>query len=180
MINLLPQQQKEEIITEEKFKLVLIFGIVILAFLISLSLILFSIKNIIFGQLEIQKIFLKEKELKVQKIQEMENKIKDYNLILSNLDSFYQKNLNLTEILEKLSKILPQGTYLTNFNFNLSTLQISLSGFCPDRETLLSFKENLEKEEKFEKVYFPPSNWLEPTDINFSLIFKIKTDDSEK
>ena len=176
MINLLPSQQKEELREEGKWKLIMILGIVLLAFLISLSLILFSIKTVILGQVEIQKILLeeREKELKTQKIQELEAKIRDYNLTLSNLDSFYKKNLNLTDILEKLSKTLPQGTYLTTFIFNLTTLEISLSGYSPDRETLVAFKENLEKEEKFEKVYFPLANWVSPTDINFSVTFKVK------
>lgn len=174
MINLLPPKQKEELLEEEKLKLVLILGIVILAFLISLSLILVSIKTIIFGQVEIQKIFLEEKELKTKKIQDLETKIKDYNLTLSHLDSFYQKNPHLTEILEKLSKTMPEGIYLTSFNFSLPNLEISLSGFSPDRQTLLEFKKNLEKEEKFENVYFPATNWISPTDINFSLTFNLK------
>lgn len=176
MINLLPPTQKEELKEEERLKLFLIFEIVILAFLISLNLILFSIRTIISGQIEIKKIFLQEREeeLKIQKTEEMETKIKDYNLIISNLDSFYQKNPNLTEILEKLTKSLPNGTYLTTFNFNIEKFQISLSGFCPDRKTLLSFKENLEKEEKFEEVYFSPSNWVNHTDINFNATFKVK------
>ena len=176
MINLLPLEQKEELREEEKLKLILILGIVILAFLISLILILFSIKTNIFSWVQIQKILLeqREKELKSPQIQELEKRIRDYNLTLSKLDSFYKKNLNLTEILEKTSKTLPAGTYLTNLNFNPTTWQVSLSGFCPVREILLKFKKNLEKEEKFEKVYFPPINWVEPTDIIFSVNFFIK------
>ena len=176
MINLLPLEQKEELREEEKLKLILILGIVILAFLISLILILFSIKTTILGQVQIQKIFLeqREKEFKSAQFQELEKRIGDYNLTFSNLDSFYKKNLNLTEILEKTLKTIPAGTYLTNFNFNPTILQVSLSGFCPDREILLKFKKNLEKEEKFEKVYFPPANWVNPTDINFSVILNIK------
>jgi len=176
MINLLPPQQKEELREEEKLKLIFILGIVILAFLISLILILFSIKTAILGQVQIQKIFLEqeEKEIKSPKIQELETKIRDYNLTLSELESFYEKNLNLTEILEKTSKTLPAGTYLTTLNFNPLTSQISISGFCPNREILLEFKKNLEQEEKFEKVYFPPSNWVIPTDIDFSASFQIK------
>lgn len=176
MINLLPIQQKEELILEEKFKLVLILGIIILVSIISLVLILFSIKISILGALEIQKIYLeqKEKELKIAKIQELEEKIKDLNFTLSNLNSFYQSQIDLTEILEKISKILPENTYLTSLNFNSSLSQFSLSGFSPDRETLLQFKGNLEREEKFEQIYFPPTVWVTPTDINFSVTFKLK------
>lgn len=179
MINLLPPQQKEELFQEERFKLVLTLGIIILAFLVSLTLILFSIKTSLSADLEIQKMYFeqREKELKSPGIQELEGKIKNYNLTLSKLETFYQGQLDLTSILEKISKTLPEGTYLTNFNFNPQISQFSLTGFSPNRETLLQFKENLEKTEGLKEIYFPPANWLEPTDINFLVNFKISDDD---
>ncbi len=88
--------------------------------------------------------------------------------------------MDLTQVLEKISKLLPSGTYLTNFNLNLPPkkeefwAQISLSGFSESREVLLSFKENLEKEAEFAEVYFPPENWVKPSDINFTVTFKLK------
>lgn len=176
MINLLPPIQKEELKQEETFKLVLILGTVILAFLISLTLILFSIKISLLADLEIQKIYFEQrkKELESPIIQELEEKIKNYNLTLSKLKTFYQEQLNLTSILEKIFQTLPQGTYLTNFNFNPQISQISLTGFTPSRETLLQFKENLEKTEYFKEIDFPTKNWLQATDIDFSVNFKIE------
>ncbi len=176
MINLLPSPQKEELIQEERFKIVLILGIAILAFLISLILILFSIKTSLITELGIQKIYFeqKERELKSPQIGQLEEKITDLNLTLSKLNSFYQSQLNLTEILEKISQTLPEKTYLTTLNFNLPTSQFTLSGFSPSREILLDFKENLEKTEGFQEIYFPPANWVEPTDINFSVNFKVR------
>ncbi len=176
MINLLPPEQKEELREEENLKLVLILGIVILAFLISLSLLLFSIKTSLLADLESQKIYLeqKEKELKSPLIQELEMKIKDYNLILSKLETFYQGQTDLTSILEKISKTLPEGTHLTTLNFNPQIFQISLTGFSSNREILLQFKENLEKTEGLKEIYFPPANWVQATDINFSVNFKIE------
>lgn len=176
MIDLLPAQQKEELREEEKLKLVLILGIVFISFLLSIALILFLIKNYISEGLEIQKILLEEKEKIISLEKGLEKEIKDSNLFLSNLNSFYQERLDITKILEKLSLTLPPKTYLTNFNFltqKEGLAQISLYGFCPSRELLLSFKENLEKVEEFGDVFFPPENWVKPTDINFNLSFKL-------
>ena len=97
------------------------------------------------------------------------------------MNSFYQSESNLTEILEKISETLPINVYLAALNFDLLTAtenekhaaQISLSGFSPTREILLEFKKNLEKEQTFEEIYFSPSNWVKPTDIDFSVNFKI-------
>ena len=175
MINLLPPQQKEELFQEERFKLVLTLGIIILAFLVFLTSILFSIKTSLLANLEIQKIYFeqREKELESPEIRELEGKIKNYNLTLSKLETFYQGQPDLTSILEEISQTLPQGTYLTSLNFNPQISQISLTGFSPNREILLQFKENLEKTEGLKEIYFPPASWLPATNINFSVNFKI-------
>lgn len=167
MINLLPPQQKEELLEEEKYNLVLTLGILFLIFLISLILILFSIKIFISGETEAQKILFsgEEKKFKESQIQNLEEKINISNQTLSRLSLFYQTQLNLTEILEKISGTLPSGTYLTNLNFSLLTTpaegetqkylaQISLTGFSPTREILLEFKKALEKKSFLGKSIF--------------------------
>lgn len=173
MINLLPPQYKAELKEEENWKLTLILSILFLIFLVCSALILFSIKISISGQAEAQKILLlqEEKKFEESQIQNLEEKITISNQALLKLNSFYQSRTNSTEILEKISGTLPTSVYLTTLNFNPA--QISLSGFSPTREILLEFKKNLEKEELFEEIYFPPSNWVKPTDINFSVNFKI-------
>jgi len=179
MINLLPQREREILTQEENWKLILILGIIFLTFLISLALILFSIQVYISGQIEAQKILFSQKEVESSKVQDFQEKIKLTNLSFSKLNSFYQGVFNGSEILEKTSGALPPGTYLTNFTLSTITgeeeypAQISLSGFSPNRETLLEFKKNLESQELFKEVYFPPSNWVEPINIDFSVNFKI-------
>jgi Tfp pilus assembly protein PilN len=180
MINLLPPEQKEENLFRERLNLILILGTLFLSFLISLSLILFSIKISIWGNLKVQELFIEAKEKEISLSQDLEEKIKNSNQSLSNLDYFYQNQLEITEILEKIAEILPPEAYLTSFNLNPLTqkeegrVQISLSGFCPKREILLSFRESLEKEEGFSKIYFPPENWVSPSNINFSTAFILK------
>ena len=180
MINLLPPAEKEELLFGEQQNLVLILGVLFFSFLISLSLILFSIKISLLGNLEVQKTLLEEAEKETSSRKDLKEIIENSNLTFSNLNSFYQKGLDLTQVLEKISKLLPSGAYLTNFNFNLPPqkeaflAQISLSGFSESREVLLSFKENLEKEAEFVAVYFPPENWVKPSEINFTVNFKLK------
>lgn len=180
MINLLPTFEKEELKREEELKLILILGFLFLAFLISLTLILVLIKIHLSQELEIQKIFLKEAENRLSLESELEKEIRDFNFLLSQLNSFYQKRLEMSKILEKISSTLPERIYLTNLNFILSPegdiATISLSGFSPTRELLLSFKEKLEREEGFFEIFFPPENWIRSTDINFSCNFKLKND----
>mgnify|MGYP003352870087 CR=1 FL=1 len=58
--------------------------------------------------------------------------------------------VDCTALVLLCTKTLPTGIYLTSLDLNLISkreISVSLTGFCPDRETLLSFKGNLEKEE---------------------------------
>lgn len=176
MINLLPPEQKKELLEEEKLRLVLILGVVLLSILISQTLLLFGVKSYILADLEIGKIYFQQKveELKIPRIKGLEERVENVNLSFSGLYSFYQKQIDSVVILEKISKTLPKGTFLTTLNFNPSLLQGSLSGVSPTRESLLEFRDNLESEGSFSNVYFPPESWISPTDVNFNVNFKIK------
>lgn len=176
MINLLPQKEKEALLQEENWKLVLIFEILILIFLLFLSLAFFSVKIYISGRLDEQKI-LKEMEGKGAKTfetQDFQKKITAASQNLSKLDSFYQSQINLTEILEKISETLPPGIYLTGLSYQKDASQIGLSGFAKLRETLFEFKKNLEEEKYFHDVYFPPSSWVKSKEVDFNATLKVK------
>ncbi len=183
MINLLPPEEKEKLLLEKKKILITIFLILVLYFLFCLIFILFSVKAYSETQLEFQKALLlkTEKGLGDSEIKNFQEKIDKTNSTLTKIDSFYQQQIYFSEILERISKILPPEIYLTNFSAVFYTkekeetgIKFSLSGFAPARETLIEFRKNLEKEEDFKEIYFPPTNWVKPIDIDFSLSFKIE------
>lgn len=154
----------------------MILGIIILAFLVSFIFILISIKISLSAEIDIQKINFeqKEKELGDPALREIENKIISANAVFSDLNSFYQEQIDSVFVFDRIFNALPAGIYLKNLSFNSVSSQISIAGFSPTREILLKLKENLEKETSFSEVYFSPTNWIEPVDIDFSLNFKIK------
>ncbi|MEA3293055.1 MAG: PilN domain-containing protein [Patescibacteria group bacterium] len=188
MINLLPQIEKNRLAKNKRYRLILILGIIFLFFLISFSLILFLVKIHIFSLSENQKILtdIKKEEFKASDVQQVENKIKTANLNFSKLDSFYSQRDSWTGILEKISEIKPQNIYFTGLSSSLFSpsketkeekqyrFQMTISGYSPDRESLLEFRENLKKEKIFGEVYFPSSTLVKSSDINFNLTLKIK------
>lgn len=177
MINLLSPEEKEKLLLEQKKRIAIILWFLILFFLVCLTLILFAAEIYLKTQLDTQKNLLAEvqKEYNRPEIQNLQEEIRAANSSLTKLNSFYQKKIYFAEILERISKTLPQGTYLTNFStvFSPETLKVSLSGFAPFRETLFEFKKNLEKEEDFKKVFFPPANWVKPANIEFFVTLEI-------
>ncbi len=178
MINLLPPAQKERLKTQGLLRIVLILGILFLSFLFVLFLVLLLVKSYIITDSETQKIILEERKKIISLNQKVEEEIEEANILLSNLNSFYKNNVDLTQLLEEIYNSLPSGTYLTEFSFSIAKrsrgeeqLRVSLSGYCPDRETLLKFKENLEKEKTISEVYFSPVSWVKPIEIDFTVNF---------
>ncbi|MCP6718438.1 MAG: hypothetical protein KJI70_02780 [Patescibacteria group bacterium] len=182
MINLLPLKQKRSLLQEERFRLTLILGTLFLAFLICLSLILFLIKNYTLWDLEAQKILIQEKEKTLSLSQELEKEMKEANLFLSNLVSFYDEKVSAAQILEIINNTLPSGVYLTSFDFVIPAIKgkekprIALRGFSPDRETLLTFQVNLKKEKRFSEIYFSPESWIEPENVEFNVTFRFNNE----
>lgn len=107
------------------------------------------------------------------------NKINSLNLSFEKLNAFYKQKIYVSEVLEKISQLLPDKVYLTNFSFSPDLalenigFNVYIAGFSPTREELLQLKTNIEKEESFKEVSFPLTNWVRATNIDFSLSFKI-------
>lgn len=174
MINLLPPQYKEELKREENFNLVFVLEILFLAFSISLALILFSIRIHLAGLIEEQKIFYDSKNKELSQIKSVEAELNSINEKLVKVDSFYKEQFELPDFLERISKLLPPGIYLNSFSYEKQEKKINLSGFSPTVEFLLDFKDNLESQEDFKEVVFPPTVWLQLKNIDFNTSFKIK------
>ena len=175
MINLLPPSYQREISQEENRKLILILGMLFLIFLISVVLILFSVKFYIQGQLESVKVLvdLEEKTLQTSEIQSLRDGINLANKNLSKLNSFYKKQVDSIGVLEKIFKTLPPEIHLTAFSWQKNTGQVTISGFSPNRETLFNFQKKLEENKEFTEIKFPPQNWIKSADIDFYVTFKL-------
>ena len=195
MINLLPLEKKQKLLSKKRTILIVIFFVLIFFFLSCLALMLFSIT--IYSQIDIEskKILFsaKEKELNKSEIINLQEEIGETNLELKKINSFYDREIYISETLEKISQILPEEVYLTNFSakyyFKEVVVQLkekkdskeekfgvefSLSGLALNREILILFKQRIEKEEDFTEVYFPLENLLEQKDIDFTITFKVE------
>ncbi|MFH1451166.1 MAG: PilN domain-containing protein [bacterium] len=175
MLNLLPQKEKEALIQQEKRKIIFILEFLALIFLLFVILVLFALSVEIKGKLDGQEITiaLEEERLEKEKIEERKSKIASLNADILGLDSFYRQQFGLTEVLLRISDILPSGIYLTGISFQEEGRQIVLLGFSPNRDLLVEFKNRLEEEENFRDVYFPSSTWIKQKDIDFQLNLKV-------
>lgn len=177
MVNLLPPEQKRELLKEERYRLVILLSVLILLFLVSLSLVLLSVKIYVSGKAQEQEILLESErnEFQSSEGQTIEKDINSVNSILSQLDYFYQNQRRRVDLLEKISDNLAEEAYLDNLNLNYSPqdeeTKVSLRGYFPSRELLFEFKKILEEDPSFYEIDFSPSNWINPA--NFYVSFKV-------
>ncbi len=173
MINLLPSQEKKELEIKRTIKVIAILGSLFLIFLIFLGLLLFSIKIYILSQIRDQKtlIEIESRSTESPEIQELEKNIGEANQIISQFNSFYQGQRSISEILEKISGLLPAETYLTDFFYQKEKSQIILQGYAKNRDNLLEFKKSLENQKEVQNLYSPISNLIKSKDIDFYLSF---------
>lgn len=176
MINLLPPLEKKYLLKHSQQKIAIILGSLAVFFLFSFVLALLAVSIYFEGQMSLQKssVIAAQDEFHKPEIQELQAKIISANQTISFLDSFYQNPFLFTKTLETVSKVLPQEVVLSSISVvpqNRSIAQISISGFAPSREVLFELKKALEGQSGLSGISFPPSNWIEATDINFSVSF---------
>jgi len=178
MINLLPQNEKKILDNREKRKLILILEILGFSFFLCLILILVSTKIYIYGQVEAGKIMLERQKnnFEISEEKDHSEKIKEANKKFSELKTFYSSQVQVSEILQILLDVTPEGIYFNNLAYQkqqATSSEITLSGFSRTGDDLLKFKDGLDKEERFESAYFPPSTWIESENVDFNVKFKV-------
>ncbi len=166
MINLLPDDYKQELIKIEKEKVQTII-LALLNFFFVFLLLAFISLNIYFNfQLQSKKIFI-ESLSHFQESPEIKEQVEKTNEQLKNINKFYHEKIHYSLVLNKIFQTIPETAYLNTLSF--AGNKVSLAGFIASRDDLLIFKENLE--EKFKQVDFPPINWAERENINFFVTF---------
>jgi hypothetical protein len=181
MINLLPLKEKRELVFVKRNRLFIVLGFAFLIFIICFILVLFSIKFYILKERVDQKIATDEVYLKYKTVDvsALENSLKNYNSSISKLKVFYKDETFVTNALKIISGIqMPKDLYLTDIFLDRKDLQkevyAELIGFSGDRESLLVFRDNIEKETRIIDPIFSPESWTNSENIKFNLKFKIK------
>ena len=184
MINLLPPQEKQKLKAERKKRMTIILWFLVMFSVGLLVLLLFSVKVYLKTQIIAgQDVLANSQGSEESGIDLLRERVKKANDAITNLRGFYQDKIYFSEINQRVAELLPSDAYLTIFSVGAFTREedkkvesgykFSLSGYAPARETLFAFKNNLEKENRFQNVYFPPVNWVKPTDVEFFVTFEI-------
>jgi hypothetical protein len=187
MINLLPPKEKEELLLQKYKRLVVVLGNMVLISVVCLTLILFALKFYVLSEISFQKLNLDLANQKYTTDGTMTFKemIKKYNASLVKMDAFYKQTTYMSDILKNVLGVnRAPGIYFKDISINRlrkdstspgsDEVKISITGYSSTRESLILFKEALEKNDKIKNISFPPQNWVKDSDIDFEVKFEKK------
>lgn len=171
-INLLSDIEKKELFLETtKKKILLVLFFILLSTILFLAILMLMNKYVDEKKADLaRQISEKQEELKKVQLQNFSDTILETNKGLTQIRSFWQKQVKITPAIEKLAKIVPQSIYFFQFSFNKDKIgpKLDVSGEAQTRGALFYFKQNLEQEPVFSEVSFAPSSWVKPTEVAFS------------
>ena len=187
MINLLPPKYRRKLREEERFRLVLLLGVILGTAFLALSVFLMVIQVSLAKERLSQESKLSFFEEKSAKEDSTLTEIKNWNSKLRNIDGFKKERRSLKDVFDEISSPLSRDLYLLSFSYTPAfttekkggvTIKtpaiVSVTGKAKTREQLLSFKNALQANPFFAEVMFPPSNWVSPRDITFSFQAKLQ------
>ncbi len=179
IVNVLPQNEKK-IISKEYWKHFLIVFINLLSFVFIL-LILLLLPSYFFS---VSKLEVENKKLESFNIENKDLTIKDLNYTISNINkelillSSVKSNYSVSEdVLNTVLTSRVNGITYSQILFNQKkdkSLNIEIQGKARDRITLRTFKANIDNNPKVKSSDLPISDYLEKTNLNFTVSLVMK------
>lgn len=166
-INILPDGQKEERITERKIGAVLRFGLSICFALAFFSSVILAVQIILYADFISAKASSESHRQNVDKESEQAEKfLEDVNSISQRVSKTSGETPRWSKVFLEISRITPGDIKLTSVRVEKEHMKIA--GFSKTREAFLEFQEKL-KGEGFKNLASPVSNVVSPKDFNFEM-----------
>lgn len=175
-LNLLPLQQKKELIYEKYRRLVVFSGVILFVQLLIFSILLLNVYFFLTIQMDGLNRIIEAEKLTVtaKKSQELEQDVKRLKQRFETMASLKDKIFAITPALENLSGLIPQGIQLKTISIKRDLMQIQLGGWASKRSDLLEFKSVLEASPEFSEINLPINLLLRQQDIDFNITFKLR------
>jgi len=171
MINLLPPQAKRELYWQRQLKIVVIIELLAIFCLLVLWLAFLAIRVNIVTQKEVVKTIANLEEPKIKQIDTIKEEINTINKTLGQITQIYEEQISVSEILTKLTSLLPQDAYLENFVFGKKNKEVQIVGKIRTLTSLNQLKELLKNEPLFKDVELSIGSYVPAKEIEFQAKF---------
>lgn len=174
-INLLPPEDKK-IVSYEKSRIAsLVFGSMVIAIVLFLSIGIFAIRWYVQGIVSRtgKEIQAERLDPALSRFYVLRGEIERANARNTRITSFFQKERLFRDRLQMLEKLTPPEIQFIDISI-MDSGNVLIVGSASTRESFLQLKSNLEKSEGIIQLQSPPENILKAEDIRFSLQFVFK------
>jgi Tfp pilus assembly protein PilN len=172
--NLLPPEEKAEIMGQKAFKKVLFWGFSSLIFVLIFLALLSSIWWYLLIQLKSIQSIVNEMEASPQNktFNDIKKEIDGINQRMQSFDKLQIQGKDYSFYWQKLTELSVSG--ITFKHISINDTKVVLEGRAATREILLSFKDALENSAYFQNINIPLSDFLKQNNIDFSFNFELE------
>jgi Tfp pilus assembly protein PilN len=172
-LNLTPPSKKEEIRKAELLSQVFKWETELLGIFLVFIAMLVSINYILKVTVssEVPLTLLNNSE-QYREIEKYDIESKDMNKTISQIDKIQKGQLNWYNFFEKINDQFSDTIEIKKIE--TSDYSVLLTGKAKNRDNLITFKENMERENCFSEVNLPLSSLVSKEDVEFQIDFKIK------
>lgn len=173
MINLLPPKEKQELVNDQKIKILFTIAVLTTFCLIFLWL-SFKITEIyIVSQAEIQNYFLISQAKKIEQLNKIKEKTFQINDTFAKINKIYNSQILVSSALVNLSHLLGNDSSLKSFSFDKSKNTVMVSGTIKNLASLNKLREDFYNSRNFSNVNFTIGTYTPYQPIEFSISFSI-------
>lgn len=178
-LNLLPPTKKQEIHLAALYLMIKNFIISILLLVIFIAI------SLLFTKLALQNQFsqiVDQTTLTTKTGQLFNQDIKNFNRVLSQVESIQSDYTSWADFMATLSDLAPLGINFTNIylTHTAGETKMVLTGFAQNRDQLLAFKESLEKSDLFTAVTLPLESLLKKENFPFDIKADVNNNNPKK
>ena len=177
MLHLLTENQKHKVIREYRMRLsIIVCGAIVLSSVTGFILLLPSYLSAI-GKVDSIRRNNKEKEDSISNLsaQNFDDKIKNVD---SNLAAL-KMTINIIsprDVYSKITSALPNGVSIIKYSYSLvdtDNAVIDIDGVSKDRESLVTFQNNLKTNPEFSGVEIPLDSFAKKSNLSFTIKFNL-------
>lgn len=172
MINLLPLEQKKNIHNEKRKRISLVLLFFLVIYLFFATTVLYTVKYFSFKVLNEERQNIQQERERFKNVLEKKESVDNLNKRVFKIKNLKEKRISLTKLLVDISNSITKETKLSSFQYDIKdkTHQITISGYTPNWEHLLTIEKELKS--RFKNVNFSSESWTQTEDITFSVKFE--------
>lgn len=173
-LNLIPNYKREEIKKAKSLRFIIRGGFLLALVFVFIFSGLFCFDYILKVNFNLASNSVKvgSKKEAFEKVKKMDEEFFQINQAIAGIEKIQKSQLYWSQILIKFNELVPENVVISNLTNN--DYKILIFGTAFDRDSLIKFRDNLEKENCFSGVSLPLSDLVAKNDIDFRIEFNIK------